>query len=119
MPYDIYCDFDIEKHKQTYIDYLEVLILRDGTVVYAVPSHQAKAEQLCCEQLNVTHDELIYKCPTEYYCDYMTWLLTKCGAIAVWNRFYKAGEFGINNRQRTTLRKLKLHGLYKGTMYAS
>lgn len=38
MAYDIYCAFDLEKHKQTYVQYLEVVILEDGTVEYAVPS---------------------------------------------------------------------------------
>lgn len=32
MAYDIYCAFDLEKHKQTYVQYLEVVILEDGTV---------------------------------------------------------------------------------------
>ncbi len=114
MAYDIYCDFDIEKHKQTYINYLEVMILRNGTIVYAIPSHMEKAKQLCCEQLHITLEELSNMCPIEYWCDYMTWLLTKCGAVAVWNELYKTGEFGLNNRQRATLKRLKLHGLYKG-----
>ena len=43
MEFDIYCDFDIEKHKETYTNYLEVLILENGTIVYAIPSHQMKA----------------------------------------------------------------------------
>ena len=30
--YNLYCPFDIEKHKQTYINYLEVVILADGTI---------------------------------------------------------------------------------------
>ncbi len=42
MAYDIYCAFDLEQHKQTYVQYLEVVILEDGTVEYAVPSHQEK-----------------------------------------------------------------------------
>ena len=34
--YDIYRPFDAEKHKAKYSNYLEVLILEDGTVVYAI-----------------------------------------------------------------------------------
>lgn len=34
--------FDIETHKKTFIDYLEVIIRPDGTVEYAVPSHMYK-----------------------------------------------------------------------------
>lgn len=48
MAYDIYCAFDLEKHKQTYVQYLEVVILEDGTVEYAVPSHQEKLIALAC-----------------------------------------------------------------------
>ena len=118
MAYDIYCDFDIEKHKQTYINYLEVLILEDGKVVYAIPSHQMKAESLCCEQLGITQKELSAMCPREYWADYLTWLLNQCGAVAVWNGFYQAGESGLNDRQRTSLKRLKLHGLYKGAINA-
>ena len=40
--YTLYCPFDIEKHKKTFINYLEVVILEDGTIEYAVPSHQEK-----------------------------------------------------------------------------
>lgn len=114
MPYDIYCDFDIEKHKQTYIDYLEVLMLQDGKIVYAVPSHQEKAIALCCEKLNVSRKELDAMCPREYWCDYLTWLLNICGAVSVWNTQYAAGESEINARQRAALRRLKLNGLYRG-----
>lgn len=115
MAYDISCDFDLEKHKQTYKNYLEVLILEDGKVVYAIPSHQMKAEELCCEKLKLRGQiELWDACPQEYCCDYMTWLLNTCGAVAVWNEFYKVGESGLNDRQRTTLKRLKLHGLYRG-----
>lgn len=119
MKYDIYCDFDIEKHKQTYIDYLEVLILENGKVVYAVPSHQTKAEQLCCEKLGVTHKELLKICPREYWGDYLTWLLTTCDAVSVWNEFYLTGKDGINTKQKQTLKQLKLSGLYRGAINAT
>ena len=46
--YDIYRPFDAEKHKAKYSNYLEVLILEDRTVVYAIPSHQEKAIALAC-----------------------------------------------------------------------
>lgn len=34
--------FDIETHKKTFKNYLEVIILENGRIVYAVPSHQEK-----------------------------------------------------------------------------
>lgn len=114
MKYDIYCDFDLEKHKKTYIDYLEVLVLEDGKVIYAIPSHQAKAEQLCCEKLGIERKQLLAMCPKEYWCDYLTWLSTICGAVSVWNNLYVVGNNGLNAKQRATLRRLKMNGLYKG-----
>lgn len=116
MSYDIYCDFDIEKHKTTYVNYLEVLILADGKVVYAVPSHQAKAEQLCCEKFGIAHKELLDMCPKEYWCDYLTWLLTRCGAVSVWDDFYKTGNNKLTAKQKSKLKQLKLNGLYKGAI---
>ena len=116
VKYDIYCDFDIEKHKQTYVNYLEVLILADGKIVYAIPSHQMKAQELCCKKLGVSLQELGVMCPKDYYCNYLTWLLNICGAVSVWNDFYRTGELGLNAKQRSKLEQLKLNGLFKGTI---
>ena len=38
----LHAPFDLEIHKKTFIDYLEVIIRPDGTVEYAVPSHLYK-----------------------------------------------------------------------------
>lgn len=116
MAYSINCDFDIEKHKQTYINYLEVLITEDGEIIYAVPSHQEKAEELCCKKLGISKEKLVCMCPEEYYFNYLSWLLTICGAISVWNNFYEAGTKGINKKQKAKLKLLKLNGLYKGSV---
>lgn len=114
--YSIYCPFDIQKHKETYINYLEVLITEDGEIVYAVPSHQMKAEQLCCQKLNITHEELVAMCPREYWADYLTWLLSICKAISVWDKFYICSKEGMNVKQQMALRKLKMAGLYRGVI---
>ena len=114
MEYNLYCDFNIEKHKEKFTNYLEVLILSDGKVVYAVPSHQIKAEEIASNVLKCSRQGVIRACPREYYFDYMNWLLTISGAIAVWNDFIQTGEGGINEKQLQTLKRLKLHGVYKG-----
>lgn len=36
----LHSPFDIETHKKTFIDYLEVVITSDGVIHYAIPSHQ-------------------------------------------------------------------------------
>ena len=116
--YSVYSKFDIQKHKETYINYLEVLILEDGTVEYAVPSHQAKALELACRKLNKTKQEIVDMCPRAYYWDYLTWILGMAGAVSVWANCgenfirYKT----INKKQIATLKRLKLHGLYKGSI---
>ena len=114
--YDIHSKFNIKKHKETFINYLEVLILQDGTIEYAVPSHQEKALDLACKKLNKTKQEIEDMCPREYYCDYLTWLLGITGSVSVWGNaaehfiVYKT----INKKQIMVLRSLKKQGLYKG-----
>lgn len=111
--YSVYSEFDPVKHKKRFINYLEILVLETGKVVYAVPSHQMLAEQLCCEKLNLSREELSNICPEEYRWDYLNWLLSICGAIAVWEQ----GCIGRPNaKQKSTLRRLKLYGLYKGAI---
>ena len=109
MAYDIYCAFDLEKHKQTYVQYLEVVILEDGTVEYAVPSHQEKLIALACQKKGVSRQELNDLCPRE------TWLCMQANAVAVWNNDCCCGR-GINRKQVATLRKLKMAGVYGGTI---
>ena len=111
--YSVYSAFDIEKHKKTFINYLEVLVLKDGTIRYAVPSHQILAEQLCMEKLNISRSEL-WALTTDHMGDYMEWLLTTAEAIAVWNEGCLTGYNGANTKQITVLKRLKLNGLYKG-----
>ena len=115
MAYDIYCAFDLEKHKQTYVQYLEVVILEDGTVEYAVPSHQEKLIALACQKKGVSRQELNDLCPREYYYDFLTWLCMQANAVAVWNNDCCYG-LSINRKQIGTLRKLKMAGVYGVTI---
>ena len=115
--YGLHSRFDIEKHKTHFIDYLEVIILPNGEVQYAVPSHTTKAELLCMEKLGLTREELWKKCPPEYMFDYLPWLLSACGAVSVWNNFYTLGiGKELTRQQYLTLKELKMHGLFKGTV---
>ena len=114
--YDVYCDFDLEKHKETYINYLEVMIDKDGKIMYAVPSHQEKAIEMACESKGVDRAELSKLCPKEFYFDFLTWLLMQSGAMAVWNEYYQS--YNVTRAQYASLRRLKLAGVYKGTLPA-
>lgn len=103
--------FDIEIHKKTFINYLEVVIKEDGSVVYAVPSHQEKLIALSCEKLDVTRDELNDLCPPEYYFDFMNWLCQVSGCVSLWNT-YMVGV--ANSKQVATIEKIIEEGLYRG-----
>lgn len=114
--YDVYCDFDLEKHKETYVNYLEVMIDKDGKIMYAVPSHQEKAIAMACEAKGINRAELEKMCPKEYYFDFLTWLLMQSGAMAVWNEYYQS--YNVTRAQYASLRRLKLAGVYKGALPA-
>lgn len=103
--------FNIEVHKKVFINYLEIIVLEDGTIIYATPSHQEKLIQLGCEALGVNREELMDLCPPEYYFDFMTWLCRTSNSVAVWNKF-TVGK--INDKQREALTMLKNEGLYMG-----
>lgn len=112
--YGIHSKFDIQKHKDTFTGYLEVIIDEDGTVMYAVPSHQEKATALAEAKLRKTRKEIYDMCPREHYCDYLNWLLSLTGAVALWNKCISAPT--VTKKQWAALRELKLHGLYRGTL---
>lgn len=110
--YGIHSKFDIQKHKATFTGYLEVIIDKNGTVMYAVPSHQEKAIALAEAKLGKTRKEISDMCPREFYFDYLNWLLSLTGAIAVWSESISAPA--ITTKRVAALRALKLNGLYKG-----
>lgn len=111
MEYNLYCDFDMDKHKKKYINYLEVIILPTGKIVYAVPSHQEKLVKIGMEKYNCSRNDFINKCPRNMLYDYLTWLCNITGCIAVWNNCIQ----GKSNRfQKHKLEELKNNNLYKG-----
>lgn len=112
--YDLYCPFDLEKHKQTFVNYLEVLIDEEGTIMYAVPSHQLKAVDLIGSRMGLTRKEVDMMCPQEYHCDYMKWLCIVAKVMFVWNdRCYAVNP---TIKQVGALRRLKMAGVYTGSI---
>ena len=112
--YSVYSQFDIEKHKETFKNYLEIIIGADGTVAYAVPSHQEFLIRVACVKNGWTRDQLKAACPREYWFDFMEWLSIITGAMAVWNGHCVCHKPTV--KQIATLRKLKMAGLYHGTI---
>ena len=110
--YGLHSKFNIELHKQTFINYLEVIILSDGTVEYAVPSHQEKLIKIACKKLRITKANLFEMCPLEYHFDVITWLCKITGAVSVWSSGIE--YYQINEKQKNVLKRMKINGLYKG-----
>lgn len=100
--------------RKKYVNYLEILIEKDGHILYAVPSHQEKAIALACEKQCVTRRELLDMCPKNRYYDFIDWLLEQTGAIAVWTKHCVAPS--ATRKQVAALRRLKMAGVYKGAI---
>lgn len=114
MSYSVYSEFDIEQHKKTFPHYLEVIIDKDGKIMYAVPSHQEMAIALCQQQLCLTRQEVCDLTPEEYYFDWMNWLLMQTNSMAVWEGFVLCDFAHVTAKTIESLRLLKEHGLYLG-----
>lgn len=112
--YDVYSKFDVGKHKEHFVHYLEVMISPDGEIEYAVPSHQEYAIKKACEALGVTRMELSDMTPPEYYFDWLNWLLAQTGYMAVWEDGYVCPN--PTKKQIGKLKMLKLNGLYRGAI---
>lgn len=104
--------FNLELHKKTFINYLEVVISPKGTIYYATPSHNAALERVLMNMLKINIKELWQLCPKEYQYNYNEWLCFKSGYIMVWG---KPNSFIVgvpNEKQQETLEMLKKEGLY-------
>jgi len=88
--YDLSCEFDLGKHMSIYKNYLEVVVRADGTVEYAVPSHQEKLIEIGRTQRGMSRQEFIESCPQSMWFDYLTWLIQQTGCVSVWSCGYKA-----------------------------
>lgn len=83
--YSVYSEFDIEKHKETFIHYLEVVINSDGRIEYAVPSHCEKMISIICEKECKSRDDVIKSISIAD--DYPKSLCNRSGCISVWEDY--------------------------------
>ena len=113
--YDMNCKFDIEKHKQTYINCLELIIHPDGSIHYAVPSHQMYLESYIEKKNNYTHEEFLRMCPPEKYFDYLNWVIELSNCVCVWN--YGYAYYGtLTLSQKISIKKLINSGLLENNI---
>lgn len=112
--YGLHSEFDIDKHRETFINYLEVIISEDGKIHYAVPSHQEYLINECMRQYDWCRQEVYDNTPVDYYGDVIIWLCKMTGSVSVWNDFLQF--YQINQKQFDSLVRLKNAGLYNGDM---
>ena len=103
--YDMYSEFNLEKHLETFVDYFEAVILPDGKVEYASPSHQEKLISLAMKKHNMSREEYLNSVPEEYYANFLYYLLLDTGCISVWSCGYAAAE-NIAEKQKEVLKVL-------------
>lgn len=106
--------FSIEKHKETFVNYLEVCIDPCGIVHYAVPSHQEWMIQEYMKMRSCSREDAYNEVSAEHICDFMEWLAKETMSVAVWNDYI----IGKPNRfQRMALSELQRNGLYFGDLW--
>lgn len=114
----LHSEFNIETHKNTFINYLEVIIDDEGKIMYAVPSHMERLIEVYMERYNVTREEIIckltYEPSWEYGLDMSAWLCEKLHCICVWFECYKGKP---NQIQLNKLKTLRLSGVYSGPVH--
>ena len=99
--------FDMQTHKETFTNYLEVVIAPNGSVCYAVPSHVAVLERMYMSRTGGNPQE---DCPREHWLSYDQWLIDQTECVCVWN----CGTMGHPNaRQREQLDILRQEGLLR------
>lgn len=118
MSYDLHSAFDIVQHKAHYVNYLEVIIKPEGTVEYAVPSHQRKLENVLAKQRGITVENVRDLCPKDMYYNYQQWLCNMTGCVSVWNSFAILPDV-FTQSQEDTIHQLIEAGLFKPTYEVS
>ena len=105
--------FNLERHKKIFNNQLKVVILENGKIEYAYPSHRLKITEVIAKKHNITQKQVAALCPPLYRSEYFYWLCVEANAIMVWNKYY-IGD--LNAAQLDTLTILKKSGLYKGNI---
>lgn len=97
----LHSPFDVETHKKTFKNYLEVMIDEDGIVHYAVPSHHLYALN---EVLKLGYS--MENIPVDYITRELC-LISR--HVAVWNDMIMGV---LNDKQKQTLQMLADEGLF-------
>ena len=100
----LHSKFDVEVHSKHFINYCEVIVLPNGEVEYAVPSHERKAIEIFKRKFNLSDEDLnnlSKELSIEYICE-------KCNLIMLWCD-YAFTPIKITQEQVNTLNELISH----------
>jgi len=111
--------FSIERHKKTFVNYLEAVIDVNGIVHYAIPSHERALCNMICMKKGLTLDQLIElaKASGGLY-DWINWLMDESECICVYTQGYAYPRHTIPSpEQKKTLSELIEAGLVKNKRF--
>lgn len=109
--------FNIETHKKTFINYLEIVIDPEGTCHYAVPSHNGALEKVILKNRGIEFNDWDFYekasnlCPVDRRWEYYLWLCEETGYLMVWGKPDTRIEGQPNLKQLETLAILEKEGL--------
>ena len=104
----LHSPFDVETHKKSFIEYLEVIILPDGSIEYAVPSHVMWLMEYTKRIENINDEQLREIFMTDQSgLTTIEWLINRTKCLSVHTHFYY-GE--PNEKQQKTIDMLNDNG---------
>ena len=113
----LHSPFNIKTHKETFVNYLEIVIDKDGVCHYAVPSHNGILEMMVCKKHKIKFEWFNFSekagalCPKNMYADYPEWLCKETECIMVWGDPTNKVLGKPNTKQLLTLQELEKEGL--------
>lgn len=114
----LHSKFDIKTHKETFINYLEIIIDKNGECHYAIPSHNGILEMLILKKHKIDFELWDFSikagelCPEDRRYDYNNWLCEETECVMVWGKPASKINGVPNEKQLATLDQLKKEGLF-------
>lgn len=101
----LHSPFDVETHKQNFINYCEVIIWPDGKIEYAVPSHNEALIKAYAKQHGLSRDEAVEEARLRFGFYAIDSIMKETGIIEVWYD-YLHNETPLTENQRSSLSML-------------
>ena len=112
--------FSIDRHKKTFVDYLEAVIDVNGIVHYAIPSHEKILCKIICTKKGLTEKQLneLAEASGGLY-DWINWLMNEAECICVYTQGYAYPRHAIPSpEQKRMLNRLIRAGLVRNKRFA-